>query len=96
MPSALTAIRRIPWKRVWITAIWLYNQGRNRLEQNLTAKEREELWGLMKRSKGVPTNLSKRQRERFGELVNRAVRGRSASLEAAARPSSACTSSRRR
>ncbi len=76
MPSAMTAIRRIPWKRVWITAGWLFNQGRARLEQNLTAKEREELWDLMKRSKGVPTNLSKRQRDRFRELVSRAARGR--------------------
>ena len=76
MPSALTAIRRIPWKRVWITALWLFNQGRARLEQNLTAKERDELWGLMKGSKGVPSNLSKRQRDRFRELVSRAARGR--------------------
>jgi hypothetical protein len=76
MPSALTAIRRIPWKRVWITSLWLYNQGRSRLEQNLTPKERDELRSLMKTSKGIPSNLSKRQRDRFRELVSRAVRGR--------------------
>ncbi|MGZ8666500.1 MAG: hypothetical protein ACXWZM_05265 [Solirubrobacterales bacterium] len=76
MLSALTAIRRIPWKRVWITALWLFNQGRARLEQNLTAKERDELWRLMKLSRGIPTNLSKRQRDRFRELVSRAARGR--------------------
>ena len=75
MPSALTAIKRIPWKRVWITALWLYNQGRSRLEQNLTPKEREEFWGLIRGAKGNPGNLSKRQRERVRELVGKAVRG---------------------
>jgi hypothetical protein len=76
VPSALTAIKRIPWKRVWITALWLYNQGRARLERNLNPKERDELLELMRRSKGVPSNLSNRQRARFRELVGRAVRGR--------------------
>jgi hypothetical protein len=75
MPSALTAIRRVPWKRLWITAIWLYNQGRTRLEANLTEKERDELFDLMKRSKGLPGSLSKRQSDRFRELVMRALRG---------------------
>ena len=76
VPSAMTAIRRIPWKRVWVTAGWLFNQGRARLEKNLSPKERDELWDLMKHSKGVPSNLSKRQRDRFRELVTRAARGR--------------------
>ncbi len=71
----MTAIRRIPWKRVWITALWLYNQGRNRLEKNLNPKERDELRDLMGRSKGMPSNLTKRQRDRFRELVSKAIRG---------------------
>ena len=71
----MTAIRRIPWKRVWITALWLYNQGRSRLEQNLTAKEREEFWGLIGAPREIPANLSKRQRDRVRELVSKAARG---------------------
>ena len=76
MASAASAIKRVPWKRVWVAALWLYNQGRTRLEKNLSPKERDELWSLMKRSKGLPTNLSQRQRDRFRELVGRGIRGR--------------------
>ncbi|MFN8160597.1 MAG: hypothetical protein U0R52_06075 [Solirubrobacterales bacterium] len=75
MPSAVSAIRRVPWKKVWISAIWLYHQGRGRLERNLTPSERDQLWDLMKRSKGRPNNLTKRQRDRFRELVGRGLRG---------------------
>ncbi len=75
MPSAVTAIKKVPWKRVWIASLWLYNQGRTRLEKNLTAKERNELGELMKLSKGLPTNLTQRQRDRFRELVARGIRG---------------------
>ncbi len=76
MASAASAIKRVPWKRVWVASLWLYNQGRTRLEKNLSPKERDELWSLMKRSKGLPTNLSQRQRDRFRELVGRGIRGR--------------------
>jgi hypothetical protein len=75
MPSAVTAIRKVPWKRVWVAAMWLYQQGRGRLEKNLSPKERDELWSLMKRSNGLPTNLTPRQRDRFRELVLRGIRG---------------------
>lgn len=75
MPSAVTAIRRVPWKRVWVAALWLYQQGRSRLEKNLGPKERDELWGLMKRSNGLPNNLTQPQRDRFRELVRRGIRG---------------------
>ncbi len=75
MPAAVTAIRKVPWKRVWISALWLFKKGRARLEANLTVKEREEFWGLIRGAKGNPANLSNRQRERVRDLVGKAARG---------------------
>ncbi len=65
-----------PWKRAFVVATWLFGVGRNRLEENLSKKEREELTKLMIKSKGKPSNLTQRQRTRFRRLVNKAVTGR--------------------
>jgi hypothetical protein len=58
-----------------VVAQWLYRHGRERVERNLSERERRELWDLMKRSKGRPVNLSSRQRDRFVALVRQAARG---------------------
>ena len=75
MASAVSAIKKIPWKRVWVASLWLFSEGRARLEKNLSPGERSELSELIKRSKGLPTNLTPRQRDRFRELVGRGIRG---------------------
>lgn len=69
------AWRRIPWKMVWAVALWLTEQGRQRVETNLTDKERSELWTLVKKSKGRPDKLAKRDRTRVRNIVTKAVRG---------------------
>jgi hypothetical protein len=61
--------------RAWLVAQWLYRHGRERLQNNLDAPERTELWQLMKKSKGRPANLSARERNRFIALVRQAARG---------------------
>jgi hypothetical protein len=76
MPSPLSTIRRVPWMRLWIAAQWLYNQGRRRLDQNLTERERRELLGLMRKSRGRRANLSAREQDRFKRLVRQGVAGR--------------------
>ena len=76
MPGAVTALRRVPWMRLWVVATWLYRSGRERLERNLTPHERRDLWELMKKSGGRPTNLSRRERDRFGRLVRQGATGR--------------------
>ena len=74
MPS-VTAIRRVPWARLWVSATWLWHQGRGRLEKNLSDRERAELKDLMKRSKGRRSNLTSRQQSRLAELVKRGFAG---------------------
>lgn len=67
--------RRIPWKMVWAVAVWLGNRGRERVEANLTQKERSEFWRLLKKSKSRPDNLSQRDRTRIKNIAGKAIRG---------------------
>jgi hypothetical protein len=76
VPSPLIALRRVPWMRVWLAAQWLYRQGRRRLEQNLSERERRDLLDLMRKSKGRQSNLSSREQDRLRRLVRQALTGR--------------------
>ena len=71
----MPAWSRIPWKKIWIAAVWLSRTGKARLERNLSPEERQELTRLMTRSKGRRSNLSSRQQQRFVELVRQAFLG---------------------
>jgi hypothetical protein len=74
--KAIPAIwRRVPWKTVWAISVWLATKGRERVQQNLTAAEQREFWELTKKSKGKPSNLSKRDRGRLKKLAGKAIRG---------------------
>jgi hypothetical protein len=75
MASPIMLARRVPWMRAWLVAQWLYRHGRDRLEKNLDPGERADLWELTKKSKGRPSNLSRRERDRFLALVRQAARG---------------------
>lgn len=75
MPGALSVARRVPWMKVWATALWLAKKGRDRLEANLTSPERKELLRIVTASKGLPGNVSKRDRTRLKNLVAKAVKG---------------------
>ena len=77
MPGTVTALRRVPWMRVWVLAVWLYRNGRERLERNLAPEERRDLWDMMRKSGGRPANLSRREQNRFRDLVRQAITGRS-------------------
>ncbi len=67
--------RRVPWSMVWAAAVWLAEQGRERVERNLSQKERQELLRLVGKSKGRPGNLSGRERSRVKNLAGKAIRG---------------------
>jgi len=67
--------QRVPWQTVWVATLWLVNQGRDRVERNLTQREQTELWNLVKKSKGRPGNLTKRDRTRVKHIVGKAIRG---------------------
>jgi hypothetical protein len=67
--------RRVPWSMVWAAAVWLAEQGRERVERNLSQKERQELLKLVVSSKGNPGSLSGRERSRIKNLAGKALRG---------------------
>lgn len=67
--------RRIPWKMVWTVSVWLANKGRERVSENLTEREQQEFWSLVKKSKGRPNALPQRDRTRLKNIVGKAIRG---------------------
>jgi hypothetical protein len=67
--------KRIPWKMVWTVTLWLAGKGRERVEQNLTEREQQEFWRLVKKSKGCPGALAQRDRTRLKNIAGKAIRG---------------------
>ncbi|HEX7294014.1 MAG TPA: hypothetical protein VF259_05680 [Solirubrobacterales bacterium] len=67
--------RRVPWKMVWVVAVWLVEKGRERVKDNLTKKEQQELLRLVKKSKGRPNALPQRDRTRLKNIAGKAIRG---------------------
>jgi hypothetical protein len=67
--------RRVPWKMVWVVAVWLVGKGRERVEDNLTKKEQQELLRLVTKSKGRPNALPQRDRTRLKNIAGKAIRG---------------------
>ena len=64
-----TPARRIDWARVRQIA----RQGQ-RLWNNLTPQERDELWALVKRSGGDPRRLTREETRKLGSLLARVLR----------------------
>ena len=60
---------------VWAVSVWLVKKGRERLDANLTKKERNELLNLVAKSKGRPDSLPKRDKTRLKNLAGKAIRG---------------------
>jgi hypothetical protein len=67
--------KRIPWKMVWAIVVWLGGKGRERIDDNLTKKEQDEFWRLLKKSKGRPNALPSRDRTRMKNIAGKAIRG---------------------
>jgi hypothetical protein len=67
--------RRIPWKLVWAASLWLVDRGRDRVQANLTSRERSEFLQILARSKGRPGNLEQRDRTRIRNIADKAIRG---------------------
>jgi hypothetical protein len=60
---------------VWAVSVWLVEKGRERVESNLSKKERSELINLVAKSKGRPKNLAQRDRTRLKNIAGKAIRG---------------------
>jgi hypothetical protein len=72
---ARRAWKRVPWKLVWLVAVWLVEKGRERMEANLTKRERQELLRLVTKSKGLPNTLAQRDKTRLKNIAGKALRG---------------------
>jgi hypothetical protein len=70
-----TAWKRVPWSMVLTVSVWLVEKGRERLNENLTKKERSELLHLVVRSRGLPGNLAQRERTRLKNIAGKAIKG---------------------
>jgi len=73
--SAKAAWKRVPWTMVWAVSVWLVKKGRERVDANLTKKERSELVNLVAKSKGRPTSLPQRDKTRLKNIAGKAIRG---------------------
>lgn len=73
--SARAVWKRVPWTMVWAVSVWLVKKGRERIDANLTKKERSELVNLVAKSKGKPANLAQRDRTRLKNIAGKAIRG---------------------
>lgn len=76
MPGTTSLISRVPWLKVWTTALWLAKKGRDKVNDNLTEAERKELRRIVVAAKGLPGNVSKRDRTRLKNIVKKAATGR--------------------
>ncbi len=72
---APAAWKRVPWSMVWAVSLWLVEKGRERVNENLTKKERSELLNLVAKSRGMPNKLPQRDRTRLKNIAGKAIRG---------------------
>lgn len=66
--------KRVPWKMVWAASLWLVEQGRERIDRNLTKQERSDFISLVMKSKARPGNLSNRDKSRLKNIAGKAIR----------------------
>jgi hypothetical protein len=73
--SAPAIWRRVPWRKAWLVALWLFHKGRERVDANLDQRERSEFLHLIAKSKGRPANLAQGERTRIKTIAGKAIRG---------------------
>jgi hypothetical protein len=69
--------RAVPWAVVWEVGRSLWFNSRDRVRENLTAREREDFAAIVRKRRGRPWNLDNRERERLVLLVRKAATGES-------------------
>ena len=67
--------RAIPWAAVWEVARSLWFNSRDRLNQNLSARERQDFGSMVRTGGRGPWNLDERERSRLVALVKKAATG---------------------
>lgn len=69
--------RAIPWAAVWELGRSLWFNSRDRVNENLSAREREDFAGILRKRRGRPWNLDERERRRLVALLKKAATGES-------------------
>ena len=71
--------RAVPWAVVWEVGRSLWFNSRDRVNENLSAREREDFAAIVRKRRGRPWNLDSQERERLVLLIRKAVTGESES-----------------
>ena len=71
--------RAVPWAVVWEVGRSLWFNSRDRVNENLSAGEREDFAAIVRKRRGRPWNLDSQERERLVLLIRKAVTGESES-----------------
>jgi hypothetical protein len=69
--------RAIPWAVVWEVGRSLWFNSRDRVNENLSAREREDFGAIVRKGGGRPWNLDDKERRRLVALVKKAATGES-------------------
>jgi len=78
MPSLSTAwsrARAIPWAVAWEVGRSLWQNARDRVDRNLSPRERQEFARIVRNRRGRPWNLAADDREDLIALVKKAATG---------------------
>jgi hypothetical protein len=67
--------RAIPWAVVWEVARSLWFNSRDRVNQNLSVKERGDFAAIVRNRRGRPWNLDEKERHRLVALLKKAATG---------------------
>lgn len=67
--------RAIPWAVMWEVGRSLWQNGRDRVDQNLSPSERREFARIVRKQRGRPWNLDQGDREDLVALVKKAATG---------------------
>ena len=69
--------RRVPWAVAWEVGRSLWFNSRDRVNENLSPKERQDFAAIVRKRRGRPWNLDDKERRRLIALVKKAATGES-------------------
>jgi hypothetical protein len=80
MPSLKTLWARgraVPWAVVWELGRSLWENGRDRVNETLSQRERQDFARIIRKGRGRPWNMNREERRRLVVLVKKAATGES-------------------
>jgi hypothetical protein len=80
MPSLKTLWARgraVPWAVVWELGRSLWENGRDRVNETLSQRERQDFARIIRKGRGRPWNMNREERRRLVALVKKAATGES-------------------